>query len=24
VNGEKVNDFPQSDPELFIQLGNSL
>jgi len=24
VNGERVNNFPQSDPELFIQLGNSL
>jgi hypothetical protein len=24
VNGNRVNNFPQSDPELFIQLGNSL
>jgi len=24
VNGLRVNNFPQSDPELFIQLGNSL
>jgi hypothetical protein len=24
VNGERVNNFPQSDPEVFILLGNSL